>query len=627
MNKMYYGPKNTTDNVYRLSPIPKISISREINYANDVILGYTYILNLTGFASNDRDLRTNDSQSRTYINSNNMSRVLGNIEIVKGILLANGSFLRVLDNDNQVLLEANGGTLKSLSFDESDNHWTNFSPFSAQIEFNEVNILGENLSSAIDVTSITTNMVDINKYKIKAFTENWSFDIDEDNYYNHVLKSDTGQDLKINNSYINVTYNISATGKNYYYDDQGKIKTKAAWTQAKDFAQERLYLQLKGLIGGILRDGKTVCLAEETLGSTEYVVGQSPQNPFQIDYIRYNNKALNKGGMLKDIQNAYKVYNETVTCETSESEGTFTLKYNSLLKHDKDGNFNADNVIHTVNKTINSTLNTVSDHVTTLSVEGKIQGLLEGGLINTSGNFQLPMNGRLLISQSGNSKFDNALTFLPSIIDIDNDDLKSTFKTALGITYSGLSIPSGNWSRKDPFTAGTDPTCTTPPANITPISFNLTKNYIDASISYSVEYSSTKNGTGDKDSFITFSNYTIDEPVSVLAEHVFPGSTFFNRDGTTLFQDIDTVTARKISIEIKGRNKTLRKTWPCEVDLLSYAGCNSVIDQFNIPEFKETLFPDYETFILTAKQINYDPRQGLYTANLSYTCTPGCEFK
>ena len=200
------------------------------------------------------------------------------------------------------------------------------------------------------------------------------------------------------------------------------------------------------------------------------------------------------------------------------------------------------------------------------------------------------------------------------------------FKTALGITYADLGI-TGNWSRKDPFTTGTDPTCSGDPTNITPVSFNLTKNYIDASISYSVEYSSNRNGIGDKDSFITFTDYTIDEPVSILAEHVFPGSTYYNRDGRTVFQDIDTVTARKISINIKGRNKTLRKTWPCEVDLLGYGGCNSVIEQFNIPEFTEALFPDYDDFILTTKQINYDPRQGSYTASLSYTCTPGCKFK
>lgn len=622
MNKMYYGPKNTTDNAYRISPVPKVNITREINYANDIIIGYTYILNLNGFVSSYRDLRNNDSESKSSDQSNNIAKILGNMEILRGILLTNGNFLRLIDSNNSVLLEANGGTLKSLNFEESDNHWTNFAPFTAQIEFNEVNILGENLSSAIDSNSITTNMVDINKYKLKTFTENWNFDINEDTYYSTVLNSDVGQPLQINNSSINVAYTLSATGKNYYNSD-GTLK--AAWNQAKDFVQERLYLQIKALIGGILRNGKTVCEAEQTLGSTDYSV--TDQIKDQIDYIRYNSKNLNLGGILKDIQNTYKVYNETVDCETSESEGTFSVKYNSLLKHNKDGDFNADNVIHTVNKTINSTLNTVNDYNTIISVEGKIQGLLEGGLVNSKGNFQLPRNGTLLIANSGSpSKFDNALSFLPSVISIDDDDLKANFKIALGVTYADLGI-TGNWSRKDPFTTGDNPTCGGDPTNITPVSFNLTKNYIDASISYSVEYSSNKNGIGDKDSFITFSSYSIDEPISILAEHVFPGSTYYNRDGKTLFQDIDTVTARKISIEIKGRNKTLRKTWPCEVDLLSYGGCASVIDQFNIPEFTESLFPDYEDFILTTKQINYDPRQGSYTANLSYTCTPGCKFK
>ena len=623
MNKMFYGPYETFDNSYLISPIPHISIGREINYSNDLIIGYTYNVNINGYATNPSGIETVGNTS------SNISQVLENIEKIKGILSYNGSTLRLLDNNNKVLIAASGGILKSLTFDQSSNNWSYYAPYSATIEFNDIQILEEKLSTGVSGISVSTNIIDINQHKIKNFTENWTFEL-ADNYYHHVSNSDTGQLLEINNSIINVTYNLSATGKNYYIADGNQIKTKAAWLQAKEFVQERLCSQVKALIGGVLNmpDNNDqigeICKSDKTLGP-ENIAAVTGQDDTQIYFI---DSSSQDHGILKDIKDKYKVYNETITCNTSESEGSFSITYNSLLKRNKQLNntFDNDNVIHTFTKTINNTINNTIDFNRNISIEGKIEGLIEGGLIaranatSSSGVLELPSNGRLLISHSGNNKFNNALNFLPSIIDLANDDLQPSFKTALGITYSGLGI-TGNWNRSDPFLTNTV-TCTNDPESLLPTSFNLTKNYIDANIGYSLEYLSTKNGKGNKDKFITFSSYSVDEPVSILAEHNFPGSFYAtpSREGYTIYQDIDTVTPRKISIVIEGRDIALRRCEPCGT-LIS-----DVISGVVIPDIPDTILPDPELYILTSKQTTWNPREGSYVVNINYICKPGCKI-
>jgi hypothetical protein len=139
MNKMFYGPYETFDNSYLISPIPHISIGREINYSNDLIIGYTYNVNINGYATNPSGIETVGNTS------SNISQVLENIEKIKGILSYNGSTLRLLDNNNKVLIAASGGILKSLTFDQSSNNWSYYAPYSATIEFNDIQILEEKL--------------------------------------------------------------------------------------------------------------------------------------------------------------------------------------------------------------------------------------------------------------------------------------------------------------------------------------------------------------------------------------------------------------------------------------------------------------------------------------------------
>ena len=626
VNKLYYGPKNTTNNKYRISPVPKITINRQINYANDVIIGYTYTIDINGFASTFRDLRDNSSQqiSTDISGNNNIQKVFDNIEIVRQILSKNGSFLRLIDQNNNVLLEAKGGTLRSLNFADSDNQWTQYCQYTAQIEFNELNILNENPQSAIDSTSITSNIIDITKYKIKTFTDSWTFDVQNETYNSFVINGETGQTLNINNSTINVSYNLSATGKNYYQDDG---TTKAAWIQAKEFVQDRLYRQVKSLIGGALAYNADFpdqqCEANKKLGALSYDV-LSSNDSSQIDHIDNTN---NDGGIFKSLQNNYKVYNETVSCDTSESEGTFSINYASILKQKSSGSFDADNVLHKVTKNVNFTIDNAIKKNTTISVNGTIEGLIEGGLIRTGGKFTLPQNGVLMFASDGVTKYQSIIDFLPKIFDLDNDDLISNFKTALNINYLSLGMSTDpdillTNQLSDPFLSNAyPPDCLANQSTLRPISFNLTKNYLNSTIEYSVEYTSKRGGSGDKNSYVTITTYSVDEPVSVLAEFNIPGSTFYNRDGYTVIQDINTVTARKIAVTIEGRNKQYRVCGECDLDLLYIANYG-----LPIPELPDNKLPSLTDYILTERQTSYNVREGSYTVTLGYMCKQGCNI-
>lgn len=589
MNKLYYGPKNTTSNEYRLSPVPKITINKNITYAGDTIIGYTYNININGYISTLRDLRSSSSEQKNDTNSG-IGTVFQNMDIVRSILMRNGGFLRLIDESNNTLIEAGGGTLKSLSFDESENQWTKYSPFKAEIEFNELSILGESNVNSIDVDSITSNIININTSKIKTYNESWNFDIAEDDYYNFVFKNDLGQPLLINNNKINISYSLSATGKNYYNDD-GTVK--AAWLQAKDFVQDRLYKQVTALVGGILTITGDICSANKTLGSNSGTISTN-QDPSQINYIG------GQSGLLNTINSYYKVYNEGVTCETSESEGTFSVNYNSIIKHNKTGMFDSSNVIHTVTKDISYELNHSSAKVINVSVKGSIKGLIEGGLLTGEGNFELPQNGRFVITKNDDNQFGNAELFLSNIIDVDNDDLTGDFKDALGITSA--------------FDSSTIANCVS--ADLIPSSFSLTKDYVNANIEYSVEYSSEKIGEGNKDYYAIFKEFSVDESNPIIAEKFIPGSSFYGREGKTIHQDISTQTIRKITLTIEGRNYNYKSC--CGNDLLALAN-----DGFILPNNIENSLPDPDIYILASRQASFNPMQGSYTVNLNYICKQG----
>lgn len=571
MAKTYYSRNNDLSDSYRLSPAPQLSIKTEPYYSGDVIIGYTYIVSLRGYATTYKKTSSSTDPTESLIS---ISRVVDNISIVKTILTRNGSDLTVTENDGATVFKAKGGTLKSLSFNESPNNWSGYSEYSAEIEFNEIEMVSGTAlstiqcsSSYLDGQSLSSNIVDIDKYKLKTFTDTWSFNID-DLIYNRVKNTEIGQDMDTDNSRISITYTISATGKNFYVN--GNLLP--AWEQAKNFAQDRLYKQVTSLLTSAMGiTGDTACSASASL----------------------NNIAQSTDGLINTFQSLYGIYNETISCQTSESDGTFSATYNAILKRNNTSSTNHPASIHTFNKSINTQRDPRNN--ISITVQGNIEGLIPGGVIlNGNSGFRLPQNGEILISATAASKHTNALTALAKII--SGNDLSPSIKTKLGINATTLGLIGPEYSG-----------CSI--SNIKPASFNLTHNYHEGTISYSIEYNSIIACGGGVGSFSSISIST-DDPVPVLAEMPIPGTG-------VLIQPLNTYTAKKINITIEGRTgRDCCLTSSSILQKIRNASTAGIPDNISLP--------DENSYVLVQKQRSDNPIDGSYSINLSYICKEGC---
>lgn len=568
MTKVYYGPNNSKTPAYRLSPAPQISVRTEPTYSGDVIIGYIHTVSMRGYAAAFRKL--NNEEPSNSISS--VGLVTDNVAIVKKILSYNGGNLSVNDDDGTETLTGVGGTVRSLSFNESPNNWMGYAEYNAEIEFNEIALMGESIgcsSSFIDSGSLSPSVVDTTKYKIKSFTDNWSINIDE-NIYSRILNTDF-QNMETDNSSMSISYTVSATGKNYYIDN----KLIPAWEQAKNFAQDKLFNKVSGLLTSSFGiTANTACEATSSVSS----VGSSTD------------------GILANLNSLYKVYNETISCTTSESDGSFSLTYNGLIKRNYTSSTNHPASRHTFTKTVN--IQNDTKKITSINVQGTLEGLIEGGVIRSIGSgFRLPANGSILISSGNVDKYSNALTALNKII--NGSDLSTSVKTKLGITIGSLGITQQQ----------IDQCGTSPEAALIPSTFSLTHNYHEGIINYNIEYSSDV--VCGQNAALSSMSISVENPTPVLAEIPIAGQDLF------IIQDINTVTIKRISINIEGRKDNRE----CCLDK---AGIETLISNsgFTIPP--GITLPSTDSYTLTQKQRTDNPIQGTYSISLAYMCAQGC---
>lgn len=601
--KIYYGP---IDNDHRLIPAPDLSIGLTYNYSGDTIIGYSYNITLTGYAT-ALDLRTLADGSEIPSSPDyNIGAVTDHINKLRKILTQNGNILQIVKaSDNTVLLKAKGGILRSFAINESPNNWVHYAQYTATIEFHSVDFgtSTDNCDSLfLDPSTFPTadgSIVNINKYKIKEFKDSWSFTFDENDSYNKIKNNDMGINLNIDNTSFQIQYNISATGKhffNYTNEATGASTILPAWEQAKNFVQNRLYKQVTSLIGNVLKNSYTgACVSTDTLTTIN--------TPGQTGYGSSNN------GLMAGVNSTFNTYNETISCESSESDGTFSATYTAIVKTNRGNSaWSSPNTKHTVSKTLNKTF-TNSNTVTNLSVNGTIEGLISGGLVG-SGPISLPSQGSILISNNSNaSRYSNALVVLNNICNnttggaCQKRDLKTAFKSALGITLAELGIDS----------PPTDDPLPDPPH---PISFNLTHDYNNGTINYTLEYSSST-ACGFKYQEISIQT---SQPTKVFATFNIPNS--FN---CPTIQELGTYTAKNISVTIRGIDCSSTGQ-PAPINLanelnLANPGCYG---EGYLPIAMPQINPKS---ILTQKQYTKNPLDGSYTVSLNYICgTSGCSI-
>lgn len=598
ITKIYYSlPSNneTYDVTTQLVPAPMISVTMNTNYASEdsnIIVGYTYTINLNGQATAYRNNLPDEEQTINFTSTGE------SIHLIRKILSTSGGILRVKNGDGDDILVAKGGILKSLNFSDSNNHWVAAVPYTATLEFQEIEILGDTIScdsNVLQSASLSSEIVDINKFKLKEFEENISIDLGDD-LYTSIRNIGINIPLGIENSNFRVQYTLSATGKHYYiYEDANITKLIPAWEQAKNFCQDRLFKQVGRLIGNILRT---------TTGN----------DPCQQDTMTLANSdsTNNTIGIMDTLGDHYKIFNETIQCSTSESDGSFSLTYSAIVKRITDisagslqlGQINTN---HKIEKTINYSKE--SNRINRISINGTIEGLIEGGLVTnpSNGTFTLPQQGYLISQGSATqSKYDIAKNHLDLML--NNDDFKDDIKGALDISFDALGLTGSHDDCPDG-------TILYPEAAV----FNLTHNYHEGNINYTIEYSSDKS-CGRNLANIAVS---VERPTKVYSTFVIP-NPITNNNGYkigTVLQDLGTYTAQRINISIQGRSDLNMQCCGTFSQFTNNSYGNLCAD-ITLPT--NFTLPDPDLYILTQKSKETNIIDGSYSINLGYILSPGC---
>jgi hypothetical protein len=610
--KIYYGEIDPNN---RLIPAPDITISINYNYSNDSIIGYTYIFDINGSATalDLRDLAYGDEY--TEPDNYNFGAVVDHIHKLRSILSNNGNILRIVNGvTDSIILEARGGILRSFSFDESNNNWTSTAQYSASLEFSNVDFMTSTEScdnvflDPLSFPSGQAGIVDLNSFKIKTFSDSWSFNFNETESYNRIKAIDTGTNIDINNLSFDIEYTINAVGKHFHvYNESDSSTLLPAWEQAKNFVQYRLYSQVTNLLDNVLKNPYTTCSSSDGLNDI-HIPGST--------------------GLLSSLgDSSYSIYNEQITCESSESDGSFSASYSATVKS-RLGNSNWSHPAstHSIDKSVQITTDANGKVTKNISVNGTIQGLIEGGLIRINKVIQLPNQGSItLLNNITDNKYNNAKLVLDKIYS-DSDynsgqgqcgkrDLKPEFKSILGITVEELQ--TGNQQdTPDPVCPSTT-TCTTPDAPH-PSSFNLTHDYINGNITYKAEYNSDdancKSGGDAKFSQISIQT---NMPTKVIATFNVPNSS-----SCPIIQELGTYTAKTVSVTISGIDASC-KGKPKEVNFSSLINCGDCFSEGDFP----IPLPLNGNYILTQKQYTNNPVDGSFTINLGYICdTVGCDI-
>jgi len=574
--EMFYGTVN--DNDSKIIPAPNMSIGITYDYANDTIIGYTYNITLNGtITSLDlRNLAYGDEYDPTEYNHRNIGSLADSIDKLRFLLAQNGNVLHITDAaTGTTFFKAKGGILRSFNVGESNNNWTASASFTATIDFNaiDINDVEDCYSSFLDITGFPTNdkgIVEINAYKLRSFSDSWSFSF-EDETYDVNGQNEAGGYINLDNSHFKLSYQANATGKSYYVysdDDTSASTLIPAWEQAKNFVQYRLYHQVTSLIDGVLKTYTSGCGSEDGLNDINI-----PGNT--------------TSGLLSSLGDSnYSIFNEEISCDSSESQGTFSANYSCIVRRSTGGPYSPANCFHTVQKSTtdnNSTGNTVRN----INVTGKITGLMEGGIVRSNKPIELPAQGKLFIynNMNGQEKINKALDLLNSIYFSNNNtrDFYDHFKTALNINFDGLQGLSN------------DPNST---------SFNLTYNYLEGTIDYSVEYSS-RNNCSTSYSLITVD---IEDRTKVFVILDIPGS-----NSCGVVQPLGTYTLKKVNVTIEGYNSDIAIA-PGQLNFDDLVRCaNSCGETPDLPI-------NIPGGTITDQTYTLDPFTGKYTINVSYMC-------
>ena len=604
-----------------VKPINTISYTTNNDYKNDLISNYSYTVTLKGYCIPSTSDTTSSSMA-----------LMNNINIIKGIFSSNGGTLRIVSydgNDAKLIFYAVDSKIKNLQFEESPNNWAKYVPFTVDIDFNHLH-MGSDLENSLDSNALlggddldladnlqSANILNLENHKIKEFTENFSLDINESDIFNQVnLINALGvTSSKITNNFFTVNYNLSATGKHDVYYNTGLEEkvTLPAWEHAKRYVHRRLINQINSMFGSFLSTGLS--------------------GPLSQIHAYGNNSSIDLIDPLGGAP-AFGIFDETISFDVSESDGSFSVQYNAIVKQNcpifenNIGCLNA--TIHTVEKNISRTFSAneetnLENQDIVVTVNGEIKGLLPGRGSNSLGpliiaNPDGPYRGTFLLRQNTfYDKNDYAEQLLLRIFDPISYDLTENFKLALGITPDLLAV--------NPYTI------------LKPTKMNLTRNYLQGIINYTAEYNNKYNcSTSHFDIQLS-----VEMPVPVIAEFVIPNNNVERQDGSvcasgyTVIQKMGTQTSKKVNVEINGNTgfdlgkcclgSNFTFGGVCDGESLDLLDLNYFSAQdFVIPS--GVIIPIIgDNYVLISKQKKTSFPKGDFSISLQYVCADVCEVK
>lgn len=594
---------------YRLRPAPQMTISTDFKYAGDTAIGSKYRISLDGTLINrNLDEVTNvDSEKGT-----SFPQLVDRMHYLRYILGYQGGALVVTDTEYNIILIARGGILQDLQITNSNNNMAVSADYTATIEFSQLDFFRNDALSQpfIDSSSESKNLVDMEKYKLKSFSDNWSFDF-ADEMYSDMFLADTEWDGSIGNlNYSNlsfdVEYQLDAEGYKYYNENGELIP---AWETAKHFCQDRLATQITRLVSGALgiEVGGTNCSSKKDL--TE-IHGDGDAGLL----LNNGNGGVSTGD--------FEVYNEQINCSVSEGEGKFSVSYKALVRR---GNYGGNYLVrHKLTKDKNYNNRSYYNTNKSYSVKGTIEGLVLGGLSRYfNGVINLPSNGAFMVSNSPtftytvNPKYDNAHNHAANIVLNSNfTDLSDNFKQLLGITHTNLFEGTPNACQN-----GSQPYAYPQTTN-----FQIVSDYNNGSISYTSNYDASAI-CGASYSNISMN---ITSPTPITAEFLFPNGNLFtaqNPNGVgCVIQALGTYTKSTMDITITGRDaKYCCNTNHSNAASTIYNILQNSNGGIEIPNDIVSKLPSPTSSILTNKSKTLNIYTGEYTFNLSYIlCTAGC---
>lgn len=638
----------------KVDPAPAVAVNKEFIYANDTIVGYKYVLTITGYASSfNKKLNTTVS---------NISTTIYSLQDIKAIFMRNGKVLHIGCEDTSTntvtstMLMAYGGLLRSFETNESPNRLSQYVEYTATMDFNDV-LFTDNNNTEIAGDSVASDDVVLNEQMrhLQSFTDNWNFTIGEEDMYRYYSRVSAEGLVNVEDyTTINVSYTIEATGK-HTFDINGN--TIPAWQRAKEFIERKLYTQIY-----IFRNTGPLAVANfNTIyyNSNDINLNDTTTQLNQTHTSTLTNIPIIYPILHNTVAQNYTIFNEVITCNTSEGAGSFTATYSCVLKFTNIAAPWPQKSIHTFTVSYDQ-VRDFTKAERTITVNGTLEGMLatnilapaslgQGVNINLGGTtfggnilnenftgqvFNLPLNGKFIgqVALSPVSKYTNALDDFVKYIGntpaynynyYGSDDLSPAFKAVLSINYATLF----------PNTLPTDiSTCTDGNVYLSsilalPQSFSVDHDY-NGSVSYSVTYSTSRSCSTER-GFETLS-ITEEDPVPSYVEFIVPGRT-----GGPILQNLNTNSHKKITFNFQGTTKKgcLIGTPFTDADLndfpiLNGSGVCEIEEYVNFPPAVLCMLIDTEAahpeLIPESYKYDYNPIDGSFTLAKTYiVCQSG----